>query len=167
MKIFIRKIRRINNLVLTGLISLLGFTFSCETSDEPELATAYGCPNADYIVKGKITSETTGETISSIKVVMGETYSSDDKVYFYGIDSLTTDDQGNYELSSNTTPLDTVSFVIHIEDIDGEENGVYQEFDTTVTYIDSQFTGGSGSWYKGEVTQELNIELVPSNEVKK
>lgn len=154
------KLININNLIISGLISLLGFAIACDDIIDPK--DEYGCPYAEFIIKGKVTSENTGGAIASIKVVMGETYTSDDKNYFYGIDSTTSDNEGGYELRTSSTPLDTVTYAIYFKDIDGTKNGSFQNLDTIVTFIDPEFTGASG-WYEGEVTQELNIELVPIN----
>lgn len=162
---FIRlKTLRNYNLIITTLMAMLGFATACDIINSYD---EYGCPNADFIVKGKVTSKITGESLTSIKVVLGDAYTSNDKIYFYGIDSLITDNQGNYEVQSSSTPSDTITYVIHFEDIDGTENGSFQSLDTSITVIDPQFIGGDGDWYQGKVTQELNIELTPSNEDKK
>jgi len=159
MKIIRLKALRNYNLIITTLMAMLGFATACDDIIDPKME--YGTPSADFIVKGKVTSKSTGEVVPYVKVVMRADTTPINDVYHFGCDSVMTDANGNYETIINDFPGEAV-FKLHVEDVDGSVNGSYQSFDTTFTFTDPQYTGGDG-WYEGKTTQELNIELVTSN----
>ncbi|MGD9992289.1 MAG: radical SAM-associated putative lipoprotein [Salinivirgaceae bacterium] len=144
MKQFEGKILSIYNLLLTALMSLLGFS-NCEII-EPRVE--YGSPSATFKVNGKVTDLITNRAIQDIKVLMQG-------------DSTQTDSEGRFSLSQVSFPADQ-SFVIQFKDIDGAANGgQFQPKDTLVEFKDPQFTNGDGSWYQGETSLELNLNLEP------
>ena len=49
-------------------------------------------------------------------------------------------------------------FRLTFKDIDGNNNGSYQETDSLIDFSDVEFTNGDG-WYSGEKSKEINIEL--------
>lgn len=144
MKPFEQKFLSTYNLLLTALMSLLGFS-NCEII-EPRVE--YGTPSATFKVNGKVTDLLTSRAIQDIKVLMQG-------------DSTQTDSEGRFSLSQVSFPADQ-SFVIQFKDIDGAANGgQFQPKDTLVEFKDSQFTGGDDSWYAGETSLELNLNLEP------
>ena len=132
------------NTLLVLLLSALGILSSCDKNNGGGIVAEYGCPNADFIVKGCISSNSTGAKIKNIKVV------SQDSVY--------SDLAGNYHLIMNAFPQNQ-TFTLHFKDIDSTENGNYEDFDTTVVFENPQFTNGDGDWYSGQTTKELDIKL--------
>ena len=137
------KLLIISNKVLSALISLLGIgTFfsinNCESSVE------YGTPHASYKVNGKVLSQTE-QPVPNVRVTMD-------------YDTAYTDIDGKYEVNTNASP-GTDTFNIQFEDIDGEQNGLYFDVDTSVAFEDPEFEGGDGNWYKGETSKEINIKL--------
>lgn len=135
------------NALITLLITLLGFSTACEKEDdEPGYpATEYGVPHAVFRVKGKVQSENNSSSISNIRVVMN-------------YDTAYTDETGVYEVRAVDFP-DDQSYVVEFDDIDGAANGEYQSKDSVVVFKDSEYVGGSGSWYRGEAEKELNVKL--------
>ena len=138
------KFFKISNAIIAGMISMLGFASACDKDPKVE----YGTPSAKFIVNGKVKSAASNEAIKNIKVVMqGNT--------------ATTDDEGKYQVvDGNGFPIDQV-YSIQFQDIDGVQNGAYQDLDTIVEFKDSKFIKGDGKWYQGETSKELDIVLKP------
>ncbi|HNW99663.1 MAG TPA: radical SAM-associated putative lipoprotein [Bacteroidales bacterium] len=132
------------NTLLVLLLSALGILSSCDKNNGGGIQAEYGCPNADFIVKGCIASDSTGAKIKNIKVV------SQDSVY--------SDLAGNYILIMNAFP-ENQTFTLHFKDVDSTDNGSYQNLDTTISFQNPQFTNGDGDWYEGQTTKELNVKL--------
>ncbi len=144
MKISIFK--RFNGLI-SFLLSILGFgaAFSFSSCEYGTPAVEYGTPFATFKVNGNVKSEVTSNNIPNIRVVMG-------------YDTAYTDESGNYQLSSKEFP-DDQTFLLEFKDIDGVSNGEYQPLDTIVEFIAPEFSGGTGSWDKGETEKEVNVKL--------
>ncbi len=132
------------NSILMLLLTLLGFSTSCENNESP---VEYGTPSAKFIVAGKVVSEDNSQAIPQIRVVMG-------------YDTAYSDQEGNYQVMQNYFPTDQ-SFLLEFEDVDGSENREFQSLDSTVVFKDSEFTGGDGKWYSGEAEKTVNIKLKP------
>ena len=144
MKRFERKFLSTYNLILTALLSMLGFS-NC-TIVEPK--DEYGSPSATFKVNGKVTDLLTNRAIKDIKVLMQG-------------DSNHNESERRFSLSQVSFPADQ-SFIIQFKDIDGAANGgQFQPKDTLVEFKDPQFTNGDGSWYQGETSLELNLNLEP------
>ena len=108
------RLTRWYNAVLTALLGLLGFE-SCDSNGLEE----YGCPYADYIIKGVVTDEA-GIPIKGIKVIAPYSSKMDSQ---YG-QIVQTDTQGIFMLHefSSLRGNDII-----FEDIDGEDNnGLFQ-----------------------------------------
>jgi len=131
------------NLIISFLVSLLGFATACE----PIGATEYGVPQARFTVKGKVTTVVTGAPVANIKVKMLR-------------DSTISDASGNYQISGIEFPH-SQSIPIKYMDMDGTLNGELQTLDTVVEFKDPKFTGGDGHWFQGETEKEFNIALKP------
>ncbi|MEZ5069930.1 MAG: radical SAM-associated putative lipoprotein [Bacteroidales bacterium] len=136
-----KKTRRTANRILTWVISLLGFSTSCNLLPEVE----YGTPHATFRVNGTVRSAESGEVIPNIRVVME-------------YDSTQTDAEGKYALAVEDWP-DDQTFAIQFLDTDGATNGSFANVDTSVVFTDPQFTGGDGHWNEGSVETEFNIDL--------
>lgn len=130
------------NGIISFLLSVFGFGAACSSCS---VRIEYGTPYATFKVNGNVKSEVTNKNIPNIRVVMR-------------YDTTYTDASGNFQLSNTDFPMDQ-TFKLEFKDIDGETNGEYQPLDTIVEFIDPQFSGGKGSWDRGEIEKEVNIKL--------
>lgn len=133
-----------SNAIIAGLIALLGFAASCEKDSKVE----YGTPSAKFIVNGKVVSSNSNQAIENIRVVMKG-------------DTTRTDSEGKYQVVDEYGFPGSQSYDIQFRDTDGAANGDFQDLDTIVEFVDPQYSNGSGNWYSGEATEELDIELNP------
>ncbi len=79
----------------------------------------YGTPQSYVSVEGSVKDKETNEGIANLQV---NVYSETDSV------CLTTDENGNF----NQSIIADSNFYIKIVDVDGAENGKYQDFDSTL-----------------------------------
>jgi len=134
------------NRLLAFLLSFLGFAGVCATGCCEYGTMEYGTPNATFKVHGTVKSEE-NVPVSRIRVVMRD-------------DTSFSDYQGEYEVQYHAYCFEyEQGFTLEFDDIDGIENGRYSPLDTVVTFTDPQFEGGDDSWYDGETSKELNINL--------
>ncbi|MCG8410447.1 MAG: radical SAM-associated putative lipoprotein [Bacteroidales bacterium] len=134
------KLLKTYNILITGLLSILGFAIACDSMDE------YGTPTAKFIVNGKVKSSKTNQPIENIRVSM---------LY----DTTYTDKNGAYQVVE-TGEIHNI-YNIEFKDIDGETNGEFNNLDTVIEFKNPKFTGGDGNWYKGETSKEYDIKLTP------
>ncbi|MFW5657044.1 MAG: radical SAM-associated putative lipoprotein [Bacteroidota bacterium] len=130
------------NGLLAVILALLGFSTSCE-----ETRVEYGTPSAKFIVNGTIESKESSKPIKNLRVVMQ-------------YDTTYSDGDGNYQVAVTDFP-DDQDFQLEVADVDGPENGDYQDLDTIVQFRNPEFINGDGDWYSGETQQEINIKLNP------
>ena len=149
------------NAVLTALLSMLGFSCSLDEPDEyGSTPVEYGTPHADYILKGTVTDEA-GTPIKGIKTSLKEIDKDDTGTYVFGIDSIQTNESGNYQLKNSGMPYDK-RIKLFVEDIDGEANG--GEFLNDTLDIDYgkavEVEEGDHHWYDGkyEVTTDVRLK---------
>ncbi|MDR0794484.1 MAG: radical SAM-associated putative lipoprotein, partial [Tannerella sp.] len=151
---FIKKMNR----ALAGIIGVLGFA-GCEKIGVVE----YGMPHADYTVKGAVTDKATGKPIKGIRVGYSPANFSG---VMYGViptpyqpkKHVLTDAKGEFKLTDgfhageyqiiDNKPTLSVS----VEDIDGEENGLFQSEHLQVNFKDADRSGKPKGWYGGEYT---------------
>ena len=148
------------NAVLTALLSMLGFSCSLDEPDEyGSTPVEYGAPHADYILKGTVTDEA-GTTIKGIKTSLKEVYQTEEGAHYYGMDSIQTNESGNYQLKYRGMPYDGTKLIV--EDIDGEANGGEFLSDTLdIDYNKAVKVGeGDNHWYAGkyEVTTDVKLK---------
>jgi putative lipoprotein (rSAM/lipoprotein system) len=137
-----------SNKFLAFLLFVLGFSAACsEVACEYGAQMEYGAPHASFIVKGKVTRANTEQAIPDIRVIMG-------------YDTSYSDQNGNYRAEQSAFPTDQ-SFLLEFTDMDGPQNGQYEAFDTTIEFVDPQFTGGDGDWDRGETEMDIDIRLTP------
>jgi hypothetical protein len=48
---------------------------------------------------------------------------------------------------------------VFVQDIDGEENGLFQSERLEAAFSQAEHTGKAKSWYNGEYTITMNVEL--------
>ena len=149
------------NWVLAGIISLLGFA-GCEKIGTRE---EYGSPHADYIIKGAVVNKATGESIKGIRVGYSPEVWHDEfgalPEYYYEHKHVITDAKGEFKLTERSG-LRLPS--VYIEDIDGEENGLFHPELLEVNFNKAEQSGKPGHWYKGEYTLNLDVELTEIEE---
>jgi putative lipoprotein (rSAM/lipoprotein system) len=151
------------NAVLTVLLSMLGY--GCSTSSEEDIemygviVAEYGCPHADYIVKGQVTDEL-GTPVEGIKTSLKQVIKTDAGTITFGIDSIQTNETGDYQLKNIDWPQEDIKLIV--EDIDGEANGGEFLSDTLDIDYDKavKTKEGDGRWYEGvfEVTQDVKLK---------
>ncbi len=135
------------NKFLPGLLALIGFS-ACDNA-----VSAYGTPNADYSVKGKVTDEAKNP-LENIRVVL-----KPDQNRNYKNDTTYTNSVGEYALKSEGAfPMKLIQVIA--EDIDGEDNdGSFAAQTEEVPIEKSDYKGGSGNWYSGKAEKTVNFEL--------
>ncbi|MDR2802012.1 MAG: radical SAM-associated putative lipoprotein [Prevotellaceae bacterium] len=151
-----KKILTICNAIIAALLSLLGCTINHDNPVE------YGTPSADFIINGKVSSNT-GQPVPRIAVVMREYVGTDNdgRPLFYKVDSTGTNDNGDYQVKSEGTFPEDKTYRLAFSDIDGVTNGAFKDTTVTVEFIDPVFTGRDKHWYAGETGKEVNIQLRP------
>lgn len=109
--------------------------------------TKYGCPEADYQVKGRVTNQQ-GTPIPGLQMTF----------VGYQNDTSYTDADGRYATQSVRSSADNYQ-VLEVKDIDSTENGSYRDTVVEVSFKDARFRGGDGKWYKGQVSVEHDIVM--------
>ena len=146
------------NWTLAGFIGILGFS-GCDKFGVDE----YGVPHADYTVKGAVVNKATGKPIEGIRV--GYDYGN---IRMYGVPpanyqpkaSVLTNAKGEFKITDRFDIGDNkVILPVYVEDIDGEENGLFQSEILQVDFNKAEHSGKPKSWYKGEYTVTQNVEL--------
>ena len=148
------------NAVLTALLSMLGFSCSLDEPDEyGSTPVEYGTPHADYILKGTVTDEA-GTPIKGIKTSLKEIDKDDTGTYVFGIDSMQTNESGNYQLKNRGMPYDNRKKLV-VEDIDGEANGGEFLNDTLDIDYDKavKIEEGDHHWYVGKYEVATDVRL--------
>ena len=91
---------------------------------------------------------------------MKQTWQTDAGPYVFGIDSIQTNESGNYQLKSNGIPAGQTKLII--EDIDGDANGGLFLSDTLDIDYDKavKTKEGDGRWYGGvyEIIQDVKLK---------
>ena len=147
------------NLILAGILSMFGFV-GCVKHGLLE----YGTPNADYTVKGAVVNKATGKPIEGIRVA----YSPDNHaIVMYGVitapytpkNHVLTNAKGEFKLTERFFEGGNQIIPVFIEDIDGEENGLFQMEYLEVDFSQAEHGGKPKSWYGGEYTVTLKVEM--------
>lgn len=147
MKKLENRFRMTCNIIIAGLLTILGFSSSCERGDSGGITDMYGTPSAKFIINGNVESSESDQVIKNIKVTLSGNFTN-------------TDVNGNYIINTAAFPI-SQSFNINFQDIDSTLNGQFQDLDTTLVFNNPEFTGGDGHWYAGETSKEFNIKLKP------
>ena len=156
-----KSIFRVFNLFLATLLSLLGFSNCTEAEVE------YGVPNADYTVKGTVVDKSDARPIKGIRIGFSRVYPEPILMYgvmpqpYRSIKADTTDLQGTYKLSDNFS-VDEIQdniLPVYVQDLDGAENGAFNDTILNVDFENVKKTGKSTNWYEGEYSIDLKVEL--------
>ncbi len=146
--------------LIGSLLSLLGFP-ACNPFiifDQPDLygpPVEYGAPSANYVFRGEAVNEE-NSPVKGIRIVVAPK-GLENK---YEIDTLYTDAQGKASRQLTYNWPDTEALQVKFEDVDGPENGSYQNLVLNNSELDIQKTAeGSGTWYQGEFTIQAKAVL--------
>ena len=131
-------------LVLFGFLSLVN---SCNK-----------VPYADYFIDGKIVSEDTDLAINGLKVSIKEESNPHDSILL--IETKFTNQDGEFAFVFGGNVI--MKYVIEVQDIDGEENGAFNDTIINVTVSSNEFAGG-GKGYEGKYHKHFDIKLKPKN----
>ena len=146
-KAFLKKV----NWALAGFLSILGFV-GCEK--KTLMMQEYASPLANYTVKGAVVNKTTEKPIAGIRVG----YSPDNKATKPLVSFVLTNAKGEFSLTGDersvehSEPFEYKKISVYVEDVDGEENGLFESEKIQVDF--SKVTQN-----KGEYTVNINIEL--------
>jgi len=152
-----KKIIKISSKICGALLAVLGFSALATSCMKYGMPVEYGCPSADYFIDGNIVSEETNEPIKNLKIRWSEKSYQDNK---YPIDSVHTNESGGFSFYRlGQFPMREYS--LDIQDIDGEENDVFNDTTINVTVNNNEYYGGSGNWYEGEYHKHFDIKLKP------
>ena len=142
------------NMMLAGVLSLLGFA-GCQKTET--LLAEYGVPHSNYTVKGMVINKVTGKPVEGIRVG----YRPYNWPVPYDVKAASayphviTDSKGEFKLTNYSSPGNNV----YVEDIDGEENGLFQSENLEVDFSKAVHSGKPKGWYQGEYTLTFDIEL--------
>ena len=152
------------NLALAGILSLLGFV-GCVKHEPIE----YGSPHADYTVKGTVVNKATGKPIEGIR----GTYNTKTFGTMYGViptpytpkSYVFTNPNGEFKLTDRFVAGEyiivdgNVNIMVYLEDVDGEENGLFLSVNQLVDFSKAEQSGKPKNWYEGEYTLNVNFEM--------
>ena len=149
------------NWALAGLITMLGFV-GCKKIIETSVE--YGTPYSDYTVKGSVVNKATGKPILGIRVGYSSAFEGAQK---YGTmptpyqpkASVITDEKGEFKLTESIFPYLNKTDYVYVDDIDGEENGLFQSDTLQVDFSNAEQTQKPNGWYEGEYTVNVKVEL--------
>lgn len=154
------KLFSIYSKLISLCLILLGFN-SCSDDDNGggDPVVEYGVPSAKYKVKGQVvSSEETKKPIKNIRIVMIEDLEEGREYYNEG-DTTFTDAEGRFEINRHNYPY--YKYLIKLEDVDGDENGSFENNTQKIEFKSSDFKDG-GSWYKGQAEKDMKtIEMTP------
>lgn len=154
MKKIYRPLLKVTNWVLSGLVGLLGFSFTaCEKNDMVE----YGCPSATYTVKGKVTN-TDGKPINGIEINVRTDFDRGGLTKTVPWQPCRSDQEGNYTMMVSTTGAS--DFMLYASDVDGENNGgLFQTDSILVRGSKITLVDGDKHWYQGHGEATANFTL--------
>lgn len=153
--------------LLSGLVTMLGFT-TCEDIEEPD---EYGSPYSDFIVDGMVTDEG-GNPISNIRVTVEKHYGySTEKLDSmiragenpYPDDEVRTDKDGHFVYKTESGGFYTERNIWLVDDDGAQNGGEFEITRMTIDDSDSKQTKKGKNWYSGEYTYTLEATMKKKN----
>jgi putative lipoprotein (rSAM/lipoprotein system) len=160
------------NLVLAGLLSLLGFSGcgSGSGNDDEVAIPVYACLLAAYTVKGTVVNKENGKPIEGIRVGYSPVEWA---IAEYGVmvtayrpkSYVLTDAKGEFKLTDNSIEpeiqiVDNSKILpVFIDDIDGVNNGLFQSDTLQVDFEDAEHRKPTNWEDGGEYTITVNVEM--------
>ena len=151
-----KALRSFYNRILIVVLSAIGFSSCIDDSGDE-----YGCPHADYKIKGTILNEDS-EPIENVRIYEIRHYgpfpiqkndTTYTKEYFEGKNVRTqSDEDGKFEFlnSNQNQAMGNKEVLVHFLHND------YTQVDTIFDFNDVELTGGKG-WYEGCATIDTEI----------
>ena len=135
--------------IILSLLAIFGFA-ACEPMAE------YGTPSADFIIKGTLTDSISSTSVPNIRIIRG-----DYATYSYPLfDTIYTDATGKYKMSVNSFPVESPTFHLKVDDVDGTQNvGDFQSKTVEVVFISSDWIEKKSGWYAGKAQKTVDIKL--------
>ena len=155
-KIFIKS----TNWVLAGIMGLFGFAGGLVIS-----CPDYAAPPTVYTIKGKVVNKATGKAIKGIRVGYSPAEWNDEAFgpkpghYWAPETYVISNTSGAFTLTA--TRYGSIA-PVYVEDIDGEENGLFQSIKIDVDFKDAIYSRKRIGWleYEEEYTVTTTIQLV-------
>ena len=155
--------------ILSKILQVLGITslFSAFGCIGPSMygspvVCMYGVPGNFFTVDGKIT-DAQNNPIEGIKIEAKRAPSAqgseDDNSHYYNCEPVFTNENGAYHLFWNDYDSNSLQFVICAEDIDGAENGSYENKTIEVSFLNDNYTGRTDFGNKEYEMRNKNIQL--------
>ena len=150
------------NAILMAILALFGFT-NCDRMGRD----MYGTPHADFVIKGTVVDKSERQGIEDIQVkIIGTRIDADGVERIVYKKKRNTDAEGRFKLQIQHhygfLTSDEISHSVHFSDIENElfqEKAVKLDFENFV-----ETRPPSGSWFQGEFTKILNVQLIPIDE---
>jgi putative lipoprotein (rSAM/lipoprotein system) len=149
------------NAVLMAVLTLFGFS-NCDRGG----LDMYGTPSADFIIKGAVVDKTTNQPIEGIQVKIVEVFvDNQNNEHIRYQTKSTTDAGGNFEIIERGYMMG-FSLSARISDIDGAENGLFEDKVIELDMRNAERTRPGRGWFSGEFTKNLDVQLTPKEEEK-
>ena len=125
-----------------GICSLLA-SFGCDTVFSNDAVCMYGVPGNFFTVDGTVT-DPENQPVKGIRITVRN--SSDDKTDEDDdwLDFSETDEDGKFSLFWNSFSSAGTAFYIFAEDVDGEENGLFENKTVDVEFSKKDYAGKNG-----------------------
>jgi putative lipoprotein (rSAM/lipoprotein system) len=131
---------------------------SCNTNNE------IGTSNTMFVISGTVTDSVGSTAISNIKLVLTKSY----PITSAGISSVKTDTVfkgfsdalGTYKFQFYTLPPNDMTFKLNASDIDGNQNGTYNDRNVTVLIESFNWDRKASDVNGGRVTKTQNVKLL-------
>lgn len=135
--------------IILSLLAVFGF-------NQCEMPVEYGTPSADFIIKGTITDSISSIPVANIRIIRGDSAS-----YTYPrFDTIYTDSKGKYQTIVSAFPVESPTFHLKIDDIDGAQNvGDFQRKTVEVVFTSSDWIETKSGWYAGKAQKTVDIKL--------
>lgn len=143
------KIRKFLNALLTMILGVMGFSCGPFGGDE------YGCPSADFVMKGNVVNPQ-NQPVEGVKVVNTARVTEDAYMELEAI-STTTDADGSYTISCDYYTLGSEVQGVSFRFV--PDTTKYEVFDTVIPQKSIVFKGGDGDWYSGKAEVNVNVTL--------
>lgn len=173
------KFLKLKSWLLAGVMGALGLS-SChcnkqlaepeepetpEVKDRGDVRLMYGVPTMNYMIRGQV-KDADGRPVRDIRVNMlernmeatADAIEGDPEMVQQWLDGteVRTDDEGRFEIQNSGLPQEEVRLMIR--DVDGHENGDYQNQLIGLSVKPENVSGAEG-WNRGTFSKEVEIEL--------
>lgn len=137
--------------LIMSLLTLLGFASAC--SDKESDVVMYASPYAKYSIRARVI-DTKGNAIPDIKVSYKDVRPDSYPI----LNPTITDQNGTSRVVGSSFPIGQM--VVSFEDIDGEQNGLFANKDTTLDVKLVKKNGdNNGGFYRGSYDTDFTITL--------